>query len=100
MTMNTSALDHGKAPDDGNEKAGKPETIRITVNGQPVVLADKHQTGASIKAAAIATGVPIEADFVLSEVREHGEQKIVTDDKNVTVKDGDEFWAIPGDDNS
>ena len=26
--------------------------------------------------------------------------KIVPDDKQVHVKDGDEFWAIPGDDNS
>lgn len=74
--------------------------IRIIVNGQAVVMTTKHATGAEIKAAAIAAGVPIQADFVLSEVRPSGEQKIVPDDHQVSLKDGDEFWAIPGDDNS
>jgi hypothetical protein len=76
------------------------DTIDITVVDDPVVLTDKHQTGASIKAAAIAQGVPIEADFELSEVLPNGKQKPVPDDKKIVVKDGDEFWAIPGDDNS
>lgn len=77
--------------------AGKQ--VRITVNGDFVVV-DKKVTGGQIKAAAIASGVAIAADFVLSEVRPNGEQRIVPDDKDVVVKDGDEFWAIPGDDNS
>lgn len=72
----------------------------VNVNGQPVELADRHQTGASIKAAAIAAGVPIQVDFVLSEVLPNGKEKVVSDDKHVTVKYHDEFWAIPGDDNS
>lgn len=74
--------------------------IAIKVNDDPVALTDKHQTGASIKAAAIEQGVPIEADFDLSEVLPNGKQKPIADDKKVEVKDGDEFWAIPGDDNS
>jgi hypothetical protein len=70
------------------------------VNDHPVVLEDRRQTGAEIKAAAIQAGVPIQADFVLSEVRPHGKQRIIADDERVNVKDGDAFWAIPGDDNS
>jgi hypothetical protein len=76
------------------------EKIAIKVNDDPVAVTDKHQTGASIKAAAIEQGVPIEADFDLSEVLPNDKQKPIADDKNVEVKTGDEFWAIPGDDNS
>jgi hypothetical protein len=74
--------------------------IRVTVNGQFVVLTSRVVTGLQIKEAAIASGVPIQLDFVLSEVRPSGEQKIIPDDREITIKDGDEFWAIPGDDNS
>ena len=49
---------------------------------------------------SVAAGVPIEPDFVLSEVRPNGEQKIIADEAHVHLKAGDEFWAIPGDDNS
>jgi hypothetical protein len=76
------------------------EKITIKVNDEAVTLTDKHQTGASIKAAAIAAGVPIEADFELSEVQPNGKQKPIANDKKVEIKDGDEFWVIPGDDNS
>jgi len=76
------------------------DQARVTVNGQFVVLTGRKVTGLQIKEAAIAAGVPIQLDFVLSEVRPSGEQKIVPDDREVTVKSGDEFWAIPGDDNS
>jgi Multiubiquitin len=73
---------------------------RVTVNGQFVVLVGHKMTGFQIKEAAIAAGVPIQLDFVLSEVKPSGEQKIISDDREITVKSGDEFWAIPGDDNS
>ncbi len=76
------------------------EKIAIKVNDDPVDVRDRRQTGASIKAAAIEQGVPIEADFDLSEVLPNGKQKPIADDKKVEIKDGDEFWAIPGDDNS
>jgi hypothetical protein len=79
---------------------GPAEKIAIKVNDDSVAVTDKHQTGAGIKAAAIAQGVPIEADFDLSEVLPNDKQKPIADDKKVEVKDGDEFWAIPGDDNS
>jgi hypothetical protein len=72
----------------------------VTVNDEPVTLEGRKHTGAEIKAAAIAAGVAIELDFVLSEVLPNDRQKVVPDDKTVNVKDGDAFWAIPGDDNS
>jgi hypothetical protein len=74
--------------------------IQVLVNDQKVVLDQAEATGAEIKAAAIAAGVPIEPDFVLSEVLPNGKQKVVPDDKKIHLNDGDEFWAIPGDDNS
>lgn len=72
----------------------------IKVNDQEVLLTERHLTGAEIKAAAIAVGVPVQPDFVLSRVLQNGKQKIVPDDKRVHVDQDDEFWAIPGDDNS
>lgn len=74
--------------------------VRITVNGQFVTLSRHEVTGEEIKAAAISQGVPIQLDFDLSEVLPDGKHKAISDDKTVTVKEGDEFWAIPGDDNS
>jgi hypothetical protein len=74
--------------------------VRVTVNGLDVTLSEHKVTGLQVKEAAIAAEVPIQLDFVLSEVRPSGEQKIISDDRKITVEDGDEFWAIPGDDNS
>lgn len=73
----------------------------VKVNEQFVELDRRKQTGASVKAAAVEAGVPeIELDWVLSEVLSNGEQRIVPDDEHIKVKYGDEFWAVPGDDNS
>jgi hypothetical protein len=74
--------------------------VRITVNSQFVEISSDEATGLQIKEAAIRAGVPIQVDFVLSEVRPNGEQKVIRDERKVHLKDGDEFWAIPGDDNS
>lgn len=98
MTSDATAQTSG----DDTEVAGRvdADAVRVTVNGQFVVLASRKVTGLQIKEAAITAGVPIQADFVLSEVRPSGEQKIIPDDREISVKSGDEFWAIPGDDNS
>jgi len=86
---------------DPNEHAREHDReVRVTVNGQFVVLAAAKVTGEQIKQAAIRAGVPIEVDFVLSEVHPNGEQRIIPDDQEIHIKAGDEFWAIPGDDNS
>jgi hypothetical protein len=86
--------------DEHDDDKARDRTVTVTVNDQPVVLEDRRQTGAEIKAAAIAAGVPIQHDFVLSEVRPNGKQRIIGDDEPIKVKDGDALWAIPGDDNS
>lgn len=74
--------------------------VRITVNEQFVVLHMYEASGLEIKEAAVSAGVPIQVDFVLSEVLPNGEQRMVPDDRRIALKTGDEFWAIPGDDNS
>ena len=91
IVVSEASQAHGHAP---------PKVARITVNGQFVVVPKEKLTGLEIKEAAIQAGVPIQVDFVLSEVRPSGEQKIISDSQEVSVKTGDEFWAIPGDDNS
>ena len=48
--------------------------------------------------AAIAKGVPIQMDFVLSEVFEDGHEQVIADDDEITVQYHDDFWAVPGDD--
>jgi hypothetical protein len=77
----------------------KIRTVEITVNRRPVVLDDKHVTGLEIKQAAIAQGVPIELSFQLSE-KKGKHLKPVADTDTVTIKTGDEFRAVAGDDNS
>jgi hypothetical protein len=72
----------------------------VDVNGTFVKLDKRKQTAHSVKQAAIAAGVPIGLDFVLSEVRDNGEQQIIADDEHIKVKYHDAFWAVPGDDNS
>ena len=80
-------------------KALPRREIPITVNRKPVTLQGTHQTGMSIKEAAIAQGVLIKADFLLS--RKDGQKyKPVDDDEAVRVHREDEFRANDGDDNS
>jgi hypothetical protein len=76
------------------------KSVDVFVNEHPVKLADKHQTGLSIKAAALAQGVAVGPDFVLSVERGHGKTEIIGDSERITVKEGDRFLAIPNDDNS
>ncbi len=72
----------------------------VEVNDTFVELDKRKQTGSSLKVASIAAGVPIQPDFVLSEVLANGEQQVIADDHEITVKYRDDFWAVPGDDNS
>ena len=88
-------------PTIAEERKRPPRTFTITVNENTrVTLTDHDLTGAEIKAAAIEAGAPIQPDFILSLVLPNGKQRIVPDDKKIHVKDGDEFWAVHGDDNS
>ena len=73
--------------------------IHITVNGRPVTIHQHQLTGLEVKEAAIAQGVPIQIDFVLSEDR-HGHSRIIGDHDVVTVHNGSKFLAVAPDDNS
>jgi hypothetical protein len=73
--------------------------VHITVNRRTVTLNQVRQTGQSIKEAAIAQGVPIHADFLLS--RKEGQKfKAIPDTQHLIVHEHDEFRANDGDDNS
>ena len=74
--------------------------ITVTVNGHPVTFSDHKATGAEIKAAAIAQGVPIEPDFALFEVKGPGHLKQVGDTETITLHQGQSFRALAPDDNS
>lgn len=73
--------------------------VNITVNRKPVVLKGGRHTGRQIKDAAIAQGVAIGADFLLSRKTDN-KYKPVGDDEQIRVRPGDEFRAVDGDDNS
>ncbi len=74
--------------------------IDLMVNEKPVVLEGTKQTGASVKKAAIEQGVDIKEDFVLSIELGGGKTRLVGDDEEIEVHDGERFLAIENDDNS
>ena len=91
---------HGAGDHDHDHDHPKPEkTYVIQVNTQNVTMQQPKATGAEIKAAAIAQGVAIEPEFVLSV--KHGDRyDIVGDDDEVTLHKGLDFIATAADDNS
>ena len=76
--------------------------FNIIVNKQKVAWPkqDRKATGAEIKAAAIAAGVDIKPDFLLSAKNHKGVFKRVNDDEIVKLEDCKEFRAVGADDNS
>ena len=79
---------------------GKQKTIEIEVNSRPVRMPEKEATGAEIKAASIAQGVAIEANFVLQLELPNGSSRIVGDEDEVKLHSHMSFTAIRPDDNS
>jgi hypothetical protein len=75
-------------------------TVTVTVNKHPVRLTHREATGLQIKQAAIAQGVRIELDFVLSELREHRPAQVIGDTDIVRITEHSRFSAVAGDDNS
>jgi hypothetical protein len=86
--------------DDQEQGKGHDRKINVLVNEKTVVLKDKDQTGLSIKQAAIAQGVGIQLDFVLSIERGGGKTELIGDNDHIKVHPHDRFLAIPNDDNS
>lgn len=81
-------------------KALPKKELNVTVNRtHTVTLHGARQTGLTIKEAAIAQGVPIHLDFLLS--RKTGAKfEPIGDDEQIRAHDEDEFRAVDGDDNS
>lgn len=75
--------------------ATKPVTI--IVNGVNVTVPHKETTGAAIIQAAIAAGLPIEADFVLY-ARHGDEYRKIEPDEQITVHAHETFRAVAPDD--
>ncbi len=94
--MAEETKDEGRKPDDH----GHDKTVLIFVNEKPVKVQKERMTGLAIKEAAIAQGVQIQTDFVLSIERGGGRTELVGDTDIVHVKKDDRFLAIPNDDNS
>jgi len=74
--------------------------VVISVNEQPVKFNLRTETGAEIKAAAIAQGVHIQLNFVLQEELPNGTSRIVGDNDSVHLHEHLRFTAIAPDDNS
>lgn len=74
--------------------------VEILVNEHRIRIAGPHATGLQIKEAAIAQGVNIALDFVLSEELGNRKARIVRDDETVTLHPDERFVANPPDDNS
>jgi hypothetical protein len=84
----------------GGVTSAHPVTVLVTVNTKPVELPKRRISGLEIKQAAIAQGVNIQPDFVLFRVKAHGKRDPIRDDEKIEPHRGDEFEAVPGDDNS
>jgi len=83
-------------PQQGSRPARR---IQVSVNRQPVELPDREMTGLEIKIEAIDQGVEIQQNFPLSVKRGH-KYVAVGDQETIRVHAGEEFLAVPPDDNS
>lgn len=82
------------------ESAAAAKAVQVVVNNTSVALPDHQTTGYAIKQAAISHGVAIELSFQLSVKRGQHQTQIIGDTDPITVRDGLEFIAVAGDDNS
>lgn len=74
--------------------------VTIHVNNKPVIVEGPRLTGLQIKEAAIAQGVAIGLDFVLSKINPNGRPEIVGNTDVVTVNKNSKFTATDDDDDS
>ena len=74
--------------------------IEILVNKKPIQIKDGRHTGLEIKETAIAQGLNIGLDFVLSLHKAGGHTQIIGDQDPVQVHQGQCFTAIADDDKS
>ena len=82
-------------------EADRSSSVIVTVNNKQVKLASHRVTGLVIKEAAIAQGVAIKLDFILTLEAYHGEPaRIIGDGETISVEAQSVFTANDGDDNS
>jgi hypothetical protein len=92
---------HNKRRANMTQPPEKGHSVEIHVNTKPVEVQGPKLTGLEVKAAAIAQGVEIQEDFLLTlEAHEGKPAKIVVDDETVTVNKHSKFTANDGDDDS
>lgn len=97
--MNEPQLNQAHPHQDDNEKQAR--FVVLPVNNEPVRFEKKEElTGLEIKQTAIAQGVDIKLDYVLSVVRGNGHSRQLGDTDTVKINGNIEFFAIPDDDNS
>ena len=99
MTHPTTA----REPDGDHQPDGDrhPRLIVLQFNDEPVRFQrDAELTGLAVKQTAIAQGVDIQLDFVLSAINHGGHGHEVGDSDMIKITEHIEFCAIPGDDNS
>lgn len=84
----------------GNDDPGGGDSFTIIVNENPVPITGHRHTGLEIKQAAIAAGLSVDLDFVLSEEKGPGKHDIVGDGQEVTLTKKSRFELIPNDDHS
>lgn len=77
-----------------------PIDIKIKVNEKHVEMHPLEAKGLQIKEAAIAQGVSIKADFVLSEELGERRSRVIGDNQTIPLHDGQKFIAIAPGDNS
>ena len=78
----------------------KAHQVEILVNERKVKIDGPRATGLQIKQAAIAQGVPINLDFVLSEELADRRSRVIGDNEEVHVTDHSRFIAVAPDDHS
>jgi len=83
-----------------DDKRDDQREVEIFVNERPVEMVGRVHTGLQIKAAAIAQGVAIQIDFVLSIELGEKKTKIVGDNEPIPLRPNERFVAVADDDNS
>ena len=88
------------ATEHADAAASGGHSVTIHVNNQAVTVDGPRLTGLQIKEAAIAQGVAIGVDFVLSKLNPNGRPEIVGNSDLVTVNKNSKFTATDDDDDS
>jgi len=96
--MDTGILEKVDGRDGGHGEDDRK--IEIIVNERSVVMLGQEHTGREIKDAAIAQGVKIGPDFVLSVEKGGGKTQVIGDTDSVKLHPHERFVAIADDDNS